>query len=221
VFRNLGNNLFTDAAGRTGIAAATKHRLGFGAKWFDFDNDGWPDISYANGHVYDNAPDIEGPASTFRQPLLLFRNQNGRRFVDLTPAFGPDVQRTMVGRGSATVDFNNDGRVDLLVVDHEGPVMLLENRTETSNHWLTIDLRAGSPNTFAYGARVVGTAEGRMWLAEVAPASSYLSSSDSRIHWGLGDTTSLETLTIRWPSGKEQTLHDVATDRILRVEMQP
>jgi hypothetical protein len=218
LFRNLGNTLFTDAAGRTGLLAATKNRLGFGAKWLDFDNDGWPDVSYANGHVYDNAPDIEGPAATFRQPLSLFRSEQGRRFVDLVPALGADVQRTLVGRGSATGDFNNDGRVDLLVVDLEGPVMLLENRTEAQNHWLTLDLRAGAPNVFAYGARVVGRAGRQIWVADVAPGSSYLSSSDPRIHWGLGETARLDTLTIRWPSGIEQKLHDVEADRILRVD---
>ncbi|MBI3862205.1 MAG: VCBS repeat-containing protein [Planctomycetia bacterium] len=221
VFRNLGNNLFTDAAGRTGVAPATKNRLGFGAKWMDFDNDGWPDISYVNGHVYDNAPEIEGPASSFRQLLSLFRNEQGRRFVDLVPALGPDLQRPIVGRGSATCDFNNDGRIDLLVVDLEGPVMLLENRTETAHHWLTLDLRDGPPNVFAYGARVIGRAGDQTWLAEVSPASSYLSSSDPRIHWGLGETSKIDTLTIRWPSGKEQTLRDVEADRILRIDAPP
>ena len=218
LFRNTGNNVFTDTAYRTGVKSATKNRLGFGAKWLDFDNDGWADISYANGHVYDNAPEVEGPEATFRQPLSLLHNQNGNTFVDVVPLLGPDVQRTMVGRGSATIDFNNDGRVDLLVVDHEGPVMLLENRTESKHHWLKLDLHASAPNQFAYGARVVGTSGGRTWVAEVSPASSYLSSSDPRIHWGLGDLVELDTLTIYWPSGGKQTLHNVAADRILRVE---
>jgi hypothetical protein len=217
VFRNQGNSLFIDIADRSGVAQATKDRLGFGAKWLDFDNDGWPDISYANGHVYDNAEVVDGPGATYRQPLSLFRNDRGRRFVELTSVLGPDVQRAMVARGSAVVDFNNDGRADLLVVDFEGPVMLLENRTETPNHWLTLDLRAPSPNVFACGARVVGKAGNQTWVAEVAPASSYLSSSDPRIHWGLGEIAQLESVVIRWPSGREQTLHDVAADQILLV----
>ena len=85
-------------------------------------------------------------------------------------------------------------------------------------HWLKLDLHASAPNQFAYGARVVGTSGGRTWVAEVSPASSYLSSSDPRIHWGLGDLVELDTLTIYWPSGGKQTLHNVAADRILRVE---
>ncbi|MSR60157.1 MAG: CRTAC1 family protein, partial [Planctomycetaceae bacterium] len=209
LFRNMGNNFFTDVAIRAGLTAATKSHLGFGAKWLDFDNDGWPDIAYANGHVYDNAPDVEGPEAQFRQRLSLFHNRQGSRFVDLVPALTPDVQRTMVARGSAIADFDNDGQVDLLVVDHEGPVMLLENRTESNHHWLKLDLRGAAPNIFAYGARVVGKAGTRTWLAEVAPASSYLSSSDPRIHWGLGEFAKLDVLVIRWPSGDEQTLNDV------------
>jgi hypothetical protein len=221
LFHNAGNNVFSDAAYRMGVKTATKNRLGFGAKWLDFDNDGWVDISYANGHVYDNAPEVEGPEAAFRQPLSLLHNESGTRFVDIVAGLGPDVRRTMVARGSASVDFNNDGRVDLLLVDHEGPVMLLENRTEAKHHWIKLDLRGPAPNRFAYGARVVGTGGGRTWVADVSPASSYLSSSDPRIHWGLGDVRKLDTLTIRWPSGEKQTLHDLAVDRILHIEFGP
>ena len=123
----------------------------------------------------------------------------------------------MVGRGSATIDFNNDGRVDLLAIDYEGPTVLLENRTVSTNHRLKIDLRGKAPNTFAYGARVTGTAGDHVWTAEVSPATSYLSSSDPRIHWGLGETKILESLEIRWPSGDSQILTDIPTDQILRV----
>jgi len=120
-----------------------------------------------------------------------------------------------------TADFNNDGRVDLLAVDYEGPVMLLENRTRSENHWLTLDLRGRAPNVFAYGARVVGRAGDQIWLSDVTPASSYLSSSDPRVHWGLGTTAQLESVVIRWPSGRQQTLRSVAADRIVRVDEPP
>lgn len=217
LFRNLGDNSFKDVAGSAGLAQPTKHRLGFGAKWLDFENDGWPDLTFANGHVYDNAPDVEGPAVLFRQPLSLFRNERGLKFVDVVQEVGADVQRPLVGRGSATADFNNDGRVDLLVVDFEGPVMLLENRSESSNHWLTLDLRGSAPNVFAYGARVIGKAGNQICLADISPATSYLSSSDPRIHWGLGDVEQLDSLTIRWPSGSRQVLKDVGAGQILRI----
>ena len=216
VFRNEGNGLFLEVGAATGIALPTSERLGFGAKWVDLDNDGWPDIFYVNGHVYDNVGEFE-KGVLFRQPIMLFRNLEGKRFVDLAPVLGGDLQRPLVGRGSATGDFNNDGRVDLLVVDFEGSPMLLENRSRTPYHWITLELRSASPNEFAYGARATGHAGGNVWVAEVSPASSYLSSSDPRIHWGLGAFERLETLTLRWPSGEEQTFEDVLADRFLRI----
>ena len=216
IFRALGQNLFIDCSRQTDLAQITRTRMGFGGKWVDFENDGWPDLFIVNGHVYDNVNQIKSDVQ-YRQPILLLSNSNGHKFVDVVPALGAQVQRPMVGRGSATADFDNDGLVDLLAVDFEGPVMLLQNRTATKNHWLTLDLRGASPNIFAYGARVVGRAGGQSWIGEVSPASSYLSSSDPRIHWGLGEVTRLETLTIRWPAGEEQTLRDVTADQILRV----
>lgn len=217
LFQNLGNRLFVDCAKQTDLAQATKNRLGFGSKWIDFDNDSWPDLSFVNGHVYDNAAEIRGSSVTFRQPMCLFWNDHGRKFIDVVPRLGEDVQRTLVGRGSATIDFNNDGRVDLLAVDYEGPTVLLENRTDTANHWLKIELRGKSPNTFAHGAHVIGKSGDEVWVAEVSPVSSYLSSSDPRIHWGLAGVTRLDSLSIRWPSGSKQTLKDVPADQILRI----
>ena len=217
LFRGLGAKLFADESYRAGVNRSTKHRMGFGAKWVDFENDSWPDLFFVNGHVYDNSAEIEGPSATFRQPIGLLANDRGKKFVDVVAALGDDVQRAMVGRGSATLDFDNDGRMDLLAVDLEGPVMLLQNRSESTNHWLKLDIRGAPPNVFAYGARVTGKAGERIWMSEVSPASSYLSSSDPRVHWGLGDLTGLDSLTIRWRSGAEQTLTHVAADQILRI----
>ncbi len=217
LFQNLGDGVFVDNAKQTGLAQISRNRLGFGAKWVDFENDGWPDLFFVNGHVYDNSAEIQSGAVSLRQPMFLLWNDHGKRFVDTVPRLGSDVQRTMVGRGSATIDFNNDGRVDLLAIDFEGPTVLLENRTESTNHWLTIDLRGEAPNTFAYGARVTGRVGDQIWTAEVSPASSYLSSSDPRVHWGLGEAAVLESLTILWPSGDSQVMTNVPADQILRV----
>lgn len=217
VFRNQGQLSFKDTADRTGISAATKNRLGFGANWLDFDNDGWPDLAFINGHVYDNVSEAE-PDVLYRQPTMLMRNDSGKTFTDLVPVLHSSVARPLVGRGSASVDFDNDGRVDFLAVDYEGSPMLLRNLAESKNHWLKLELRAASPNTFAYGARAVGKSGTTIWRSEVSPAASYLSSKDSRIHWGLGDVQQLDSLTIRWPSGRTQTLNNVACDQILRIE---
>lgn len=220
VFRNEGTLFFSDATHRVGVDSLTRSRLGFGSNWFDFDNDGWPDLAFVNGHVYDNAQELD-PRSSFRQPSLLLRNEQGRRFVDLVPSLGTAVAQPLVGRGSATLDFDNDGAVDFLAVDYEGTPFLLHNQTKSSNSWITFDLRGTAPNRFAYGARVVAKSSQQVWIAEVSPASSYLSSKDPRIHWGLGSIDRLESVTIRWPSGKVQTLDNVPVNQILRIDEEP
>jgi len=217
LFKGVGSQCFMDSSKLTDLARITKERMGFGAKWMDFDNDGWQDISFVNGHVYDNSAEIHGPEVPFRQPLSLCWNHRGRKFIDITSRLGTDIRRPLAGRGSATADFDNDGRIDLLAVDFEGPIMLLENRTQSDHHWLTLDLRGRAPNVFAYGAHVAAKKGELVWLGEVSPASSYLSSSDPRIHWGLGECKTLDTVTIRWPSGSLKTLHDVVTNQVLRV----
>ena len=217
IYRNEGSGFFMEASNITGLSLSTCDRLGFGAKWLDMDNDRWPDICFVNGHVYDNAGDIEGKGVQFRQPIMLFRNLEGGRFVDLVPVLDKEIARPLVGRGSATGDFNRDGRTDVLVVDYEGPAMLLENRSTIKGHWLSLTLRAAAPNVFAYGARATGRVGSEVWVGQVAPASSYLSSSDLEIHWGLGDFDHLDKLTIRWPSGEEQSFDNVAADQFLRI----
>lgn len=220
VFRNEGTLFFSDATHKTGVAALTRSRLGFGSNWLDFDNDGWPDLAFVNGHVYDNAHELDS-RSSFRQPTLLLRNEQGRRFVDLVPRLDSEVARPLVGRGSATLDFDNDGAIDFLAVDYEGTPYLLHNRTRNANSWITLDLRGVVPNRFAYGARVVAKSGQQIWIGEVSPASSYLSSKDPRIHFGLGSVARLESLTIRWPSGKEQVLDNVPANQILRIDEKP
>jgi hypothetical protein len=214
IFQCEGGLFFSTVADRLGIALPTYLPLGFGAKWMDMDNDAWPDVTFANGHVYERTEEFD-IGTTFRQPVMLFHSREGKTFRDLTPVLGGDVARLLVARGSATGDFDNDGRMDLLVVDYEGPAMLLHNRTETANHWIKLDLRSGPPNPYAYGAKVTARAGDDVWVQEVSPASSYLSSSDPRIHFGLGPVDRLEEITVRWPSGAVETVRDVAADQIV------
>lgn len=217
VFHGMGAGLFDRASDELGIAGPTYKPLGFGTKWLDMDNDGWPDLVFANGHVYDNTEQLD-PLSTFLQPLMLFHNEQGKHFEDLVPKLGPAVGKPILGRGLATGDFDNDGRMDILVTDYENQPMLLHNVSETGNHALLLDLRGAGKNRFAYGAQVSAKNEKEMWLAQVSPTSSYLSSSDPRVHLGLGKATTLETLTIRWLGGKTEVLHHVAADQLLRIE---
>lgn len=217
LFQNLGNSFFSDVSNIKGIEKATEHRLGFGANAFDMDNDGWLDIGYANGHVYEEIA-LADPSATYRQPVMLMRNEFGRKFTDIAHSLPSEVQRPLVGRGSATLDFDNDGRMDFLIVDYEGPVMLLHNQTQNQNHWITLDLRGLAPNRFAYGAQITATAGDHVWVEQVSPASSYLSSEDPRVHLGLGGVSQLDSIVIRWPSGNKQTMRNVVVDRILRVD---
>lgn len=221
LYRRTGAMLYADVAARTGLAELTRPRLGFGVQWLDFDNDGWPDLACANGHVYDNAPDLEGAGSSYRQPMSLLRNQSGKRFVEVVIRQPEAVRQPVVGRGLVRTDFNRDGRADLVQVDHEGTPRLLENATSTTAHWLQLELRGRLPNVGAYGAVVTGQAGAQTWVAYISPASSYLSSADPVIHWGLGPVERLEELTVRWPSGDTQTWRDVAGDQRLRLAQQP
>ncbi len=222
LMRNTGQGIFEHVEDNTGLSGATLNPLGFGTKWIDVDNDGWPDLMFANGHVYDKVEQVN-PALTFKQPLMLFHNEpdkyegHGRQFRDLIPKLEGGISRPILGRGMATADFDNDGRMDVLVVDYEGAPLLLHNLTESPNHWITLDLRKLNRNVFAYGAKVTARAGSAVWTAHVTPASSYLSSSDPRIHFGLGAVTTLDTLTVRWPAGAVQVFHNVAADHILQI----
>lgn len=216
LYHNLGHLLFEHREAMAGIAEPTFKMLGFGTKWADVDNDGWPDILFANGHVYDNPGAIDH-YSTFLQPLMLFHNEGGQHFTDIAPSLGGDVTQPILGRGLATGDYDNDGRMDFLVVNYQGAPLLLHNVSQTPNHWVTFDLRGRAPNWFAYGAAITARAGGQVWVGYVSPASSYLSSSDPRVHFGLGPTTVLDTVAIVWPDGKRETLHHIRGDRIVHV----
>ncbi len=212
VFRNTGVGLFQEYSAAVGVRNATMNALGFGGKWIDFDNDGWLDISFVNGHVYDNVEEFD-PSTRFRQPVMLFYSHQGKRFTDLVPFMPSDVGRPILGRGLASGDLDNDGRVDLVAVDYEGPVMVLWNHTETENNWIMLDVRGEAPNTFAYGAKVTVETDQGSCLAFVSPASSYLSSSDPRLHFGLG-TASIRKVRIEWRSGTVREFENLTPNLI-------
>jgi hypothetical protein len=216
LFHNVGNATFEQTSDKTGLSGPTFKPLGFGAKWIDVDNDGWPDLAFTCGHVYDTVNQTD-PQSTFHQPMMLFHNIGGQSFQNLAPTLGGALAKPILGRGLATGDFDNDGRMDMLAVDMEGAPILLHNVSTSSNHWITLDLRAGGENRFAYGAQVQARGGGQTWIGQVSPASSYLSSSDPRVHFGLGPVQTLDEVNIRWPDGRREVLHNVEGDKILTV----
>lgn len=213
LYRNEGP-VFVNKSAEVGLAEPTRKPLGFGGRFVDVDNDGWQDLIFANGHVYDQSAKIDA-ASPYRQSSLLFRNEAGRRFRDVSAAAGEAVTRPIVGRGLATGDFDNDGRVDVLIVDYEGAPILARNVTPGTGHWFKASLSAGpvgTRNRYAWGAEVLVAAGSQRWLTQVNPCSSYLSSSDPRVHIGLGAETRIGSVTVTWPDGKAEAFKDLAVD---------
>jgi hypothetical protein len=216
LYENEGNGFFKYATDATGLGNITMQHSGMGLHFIDYDNDGRKDLLVSQGHVMDTVDQVSANLH-YREPILLARN-TPQGFVDVSAASGEVFRQAWAGRGLAIGDINNDGRVDAVVSTSEGPAHVLLNQTSTSNHWLIFKLTGHRSNRDGIGAEVkVVTARG-MQMATVTTAGSYLSSSDRRVHFGLGPETSAQKVEIRWPSGILQTLRDVKADQILEVD---
>lgn len=219
LYKNNGDGSFTYASYITGFAPMTLKHSGWGLRFFDYDNDGWKDLLIAQGHdlenIQTNYPDLR-----YREPLMLVRN-TGKGFVDVSKQSGEVFHQAWVGRGLAIGDIDNDGREDAVVTTNNGQAYILHNETPTRNHWLTLKLVGHRSNRDAIGAEVRLTTAKGLQFATVSTAGSYLSSSDKRVHFGLGSETSAQSIEIRWPSGIVQVLADVPADQILQVEEKP
>jgi hypothetical protein len=214
IYHNEGHLLFTDVSSQLGLSSITTPYVAFGVKWLDVDNDGWLDLLITNGHTADNIADT-GQGLTYREPTLLLKNDAGKRFVHVSL---PDLDAPILGRGLAIGDYDNDGKMDALVVDSEGAPLLLHNETPNAGHWLILRLIGHKGNRDGYGAQVTLEAAGRKLFRYCHADGSYLSSSDPRVHFGLGGASMAQRITIRWPGGATQTLDNVAADRIMTVE---
>jgi enediyne biosynthesis protein E4 len=216
LYQNNGDGTFTHVSTQSGLAGITLIHSGWGVRFIDFDNDGWKDLLIAQGHDLDTI-ELTNPNLHYREPMLLARN-TGKGFVDVSQKSGEVFKQSWVARGMATGDLDNDGRLDAVVTTNDGPAYILHNETPTSNHWLLLKLVGHKSNRDAIGASVkLVTASGQQF-ATVTTASSYLSSSDKRVHFGLGKEKSVESLEIRWPSGIVQTLRNIPADQILQVD---
>lgn len=216
LFLNLGNEFFSESSYQSGIGYASLRKSGWGAGLFDFDNDGFKDLFTANSHVSENAP-LYGQHQ-YKQANSVFRNQGNGKFRDLTKEAGLDGA---VGahRGCAFGDLNNDGRIDVVVSAIGGAPRILYNDSPGGNHWILIQARGRTSNRDAIGAEMKLTAaSGLTEYNHVTTSVGYASSSDKRVHFGLGKDTRVRELEITWPSGKVQKLRNIAADQILKVD---
>ena len=216
LYWNQGEQGFTDIGWKAGIAKATTPLVGWGTGFVDFVNDGWLDIFEVNGHVYPQMDYIKGAAG-YKQPVLLYRNNRDRTFEDITALSGLDKLPPASRRGAAFGDLNNDGRIDILMLNVGQPPTLLLNRTRTSNHAVLFKLIGTKSNKAAIGARVSVTAGGVVQFTEVRSGTSYLSQNDLRLHFGLGKETTMDTVEVSWPSGKKEIYKDLASDFIYTI----
>jgi hypothetical protein len=216
LFRNLGKLQFEDVTLKAGLQSGFL-TLAFGAKLFDYDNDGLLDIFCTNGHVTDNV-ELYDPQLTYRQSDLLYQNIGGGRFKDVSAESGPAFRIKHVGRGAAVADFDNDGDLDIVVADCGGPALLYRNDGGNRNHWLAIKARGRESNRFGLGSKVRVTAGGATQYREINPSGSYLSTSDMRLYVGLGKETVARRLEIEWPRGKKQVLENVPAGQVLTLD---
>jgi len=195
---------------------STKNMSGWGNGIFDFDNDGWKDLFVARSNVLDNVSTAV-PGRTYPEPNSVFRNRGDGKFSEVDA--GPDLKMPGVHRGVAFGDLDNDGRIDAVVSVLGGPVKLFHNVSKTGNHWILLKLVGTKSNRMGIGAQVhILTGDGRSQWNQVTTAVGYASSSDSRVHFGLGTNSRIREIEIRWPSGTRQVLRGVAVDRVLTVD---
>jgi len=212
LFHNQQGRSFRYFSQRARVAQLSESMSGWSNGFIDYNNDGWKDLYSANG-------DIDDVIANSRQHDTLFENEEGKEFQDVSQELGKDFLHTGFQRGSAFADLNNDGFPDIVVTSLNEPPRILINSADNGNHWLTLDLRGHVSNRDAIGATVkVTTPPGRTLYNRPNVSVGFMSSSDRRVHFGLGAETSAATVEIRWPRGAVETLKDIACCRILKIE---
>lgn len=219
LYRALGGGLFEDIALSSGVAAENRF-VQWGVGMPDLDNDGWPDLFYVTGHVY---PEIEArlPHSPHRSPRVVFRNLGGGRFVQADTWSGPGVRAAHSSRGAAFGDVDNDGDVDVLVMNMNEPPSLLINTAPRTGHWVGFRLRGVTANRLGLGATVRVTAGGRTQARAVLSQSSYYSHDELVVRFGLGSVTHVDKVEVRWPGGDTTVLSGLAADRVHDIRQRP
>src|SRR6202041_1654230 len=201
LYKNEGGGNFSDVSYQAGIAEVTLPFLGWGTGFLDFDNDGWKDIFVANGHVYARV-DQSDWGTTFAQRPLLFHNLRNGKFEVVPPVRGTGLAAVLTARGAAFGDLFNDGKIDVVINQLHNAPALLRNVDSNKNHWVGLKLIGGpkSPRD-AIGATVYLKADGNRQRGDVMSGGSYESSNDQRLHFGIGQATTVDGVEIRWPDG--------------------
>ncbi len=214
LYQNNGDETFTDVSYPAGLGESTLPYLGWGTGFVDLDNDGLLDIFIANGHVY---PEVDryNIGTKFLERKQLYQNLGNGRFREVTEEVGGDLLLEKSSRGVAFGDYDNDGNIDILIVNLNDRPTLLHNEPRNRNHWLTLKLVGTKSNRDAIGARVTIEAGHRRQIAEVRSGGSYLSHNDSRVHFGLGDEIRIKRLEVRWPTGLVQNFENIQADQFL------
>jgi hypothetical protein len=217
LYHNNGDGTFTDVTYSSGIGNKAMLLSGVAAKFIDYDNDGWPDIVQANGAMVDNVSLYHSLVS-YKEPLLMFHNLGHGHFEKSSDALGPDFNHPVAGRGLATADFFNDGGVGIAVNCRGDYPELLHNDGANTNHWLEVLLIGTKSNRDGTGSVLKLTSEGFVQTVQATGGTSYMSASDPRIHFGLGNRSKIESLSITWPSGQVDKLTNVPIDAIIAVK---
>ncbi len=221
-YRNNGDGTFTDATIPSGLGQTNYRNSSFGARFFDFDNDGWRDLLVTNGHILDNIA-LYHPSVTYAEERKLYRNLGNGKFADVTNTQDAAFRVPRVGRGLAVGDYDNDGWLDLLVSNNGEEAQLFRNEGGSEseakkNHWLGVHLIGTKSNRDGIGAALKITAGDFVSYDQAKGGMSFCSAQDPRIHFGLGSHTRVDTLEITWPSGAHQVIHDIPADQIVTIE---
>ena len=213
LYHNNGDGTFYDAVLQGGLGGNTRY-LGWGVGLFDFDNDGWPDIFMSNGHVFPEV-DTRKLHLTFKQRKILYRNLGNGRFADVTDETGAVVTEPRPSRGAAFGDFDNDGDIDIVIINMNQPPSLLRNDCPAKNNWLKVKCIGTKSNRSAIGARVRVVTGKHAQINEVMSGSSYISQNDLRLHFGLGPAKQADLVEVRWPSGLVESFKNVDANQLL------
>jgi hypothetical protein len=220
LYRNNGDGTFSEVTFPSGLGRHPNY-MGYGLGFLDFDNDGWKDLFMANGHV---SPEIDAYHTnvTYEEPKLLYHNipgpSGGRRFEDISRTSGPGIRILSSSRGAALADYDNDGGVDIAINNMNAPPLLLRNEGSGRGHWIEIQTVGVKSNCDGIGTRIEVRTGAHVQVDEVRSGGSYLSQNDLRVHFGLGPSTRVDEITLRWPSGQVDKLAHVLTDRVIVVE---